>query len=542
MTVTPNLGAALQRLRHRFRRRTVWIDALCINQNDLEERAQQVSFMKDIYARAKHVAVWLEDNNVDAQRSASNATTAISIIQQCAKYAYKEIGLGNRLTSHLATIPREDRYSDLKLERKIPQYGDIKWEAVWWFYQLPWFSRVWIIQEIREDARATMFIGSDSVPWWDVVRASLWIFKNGYYLESSRITPQLLLRPSVIIGSIYNNPESSLFHLLTRYTLVLFSATDPRDKVFALLSLSCEEDDMRHPLTRPDYGKSTQRIFGDVIRYLVSKPSTPFSTPRLDALGLGCIEDDISLGSAWPVEGTESPEDEAEEPFPSWVPRWDKGVQFYGCLSCSRLALEWVTSGDSVTEMGNHNSHSSLVLRGLRVSAVSIIDRSLHCTEDQILDGKLSGLLRNLLRKSIEYLPRHEGPDTVEEAFTAAILAGNVKDEETLAQFVYSDVEKYISSIKNGIHQTQLVDFENAIRFNYTIFFTEDGHIGCGPSKMKVGDEVLLLFGGRILYVLRPKDAHHQFIGECYVHGYMHGKAMEMWEAGTLKDEWVDLQ
>jgi hypothetical protein len=66
MTVTPNLGAVLQRLRGRFRRRTVWIDALYINQNDLEERTQQVSFMKDIYERAKHVVVWLGDNNVDA--------------------------------------------------------------------------------------------------------------------------------------------------------------------------------------------------------------------------------------------------------------------------------------------------------------------------------------------------------------------------------------------------------------------------------------------------------------------------------------------
>jgi hypothetical protein len=142
MTVTPNLGAALQRLRHRFRRRTVWIDALCINQNDLEERAQQVSFMKDIYARARHVVVWLGDNNVDARMSAVNVTTAISIIRQCAKHAYEEVGIGNQVMPQLAIIEREDKHSDLKLGRKIPQPGDIKWGAVLWFYQLPWFSRV----------------------------------------------------------------------------------------------------------------------------------------------------------------------------------------------------------------------------------------------------------------------------------------------------------------------------------------------------------------------------------------------------------------
>jgi hypothetical protein len=142
----------------------------------------------------------------------------------------------------------------------------------------------------------------------------------------------------------------------------------------------------------------------------------------------------------------------------------------------------------------------------------------------------------------MKYFPCHEGPDTVKEVFTATILAGNVKGEETLAHFAYSDVEEYLSNLGNGTHHSQRVKFLMAIRFSYTIFFTEDGHIGCGPSKMLAGDEVWLLFGGRVLYVLRPKDDHQQFIGECYVHGYMHGKAMEMWKAGKLKDEWVDLQ
>ncbi|KAE9376425.1 hypothetical protein N431DRAFT_330729, partial [Stipitochalara longipes BDJ] len=50
--VIPNLGAALQRLRqieHETRRSRIWIDAICINQADLNERAHQVSFMKNIY-------------------------------------------------------------------------------------------------------------------------------------------------------------------------------------------------------------------------------------------------------------------------------------------------------------------------------------------------------------------------------------------------------------------------------------------------------------------------------------------------------------
>lgn len=127
-------------------------------------------------------------------------------------------------------------------------------------------------------------------------------------------------------------------------------------------------------MTRPDYGKSTKRVFGDVIRYLVSRPREDCDAAELDALGLGCSEDGIFQGGVEPVERIESPKGEAEEPFPSWVPRWDKDVPFNGCLSSSKLALDWTTSWDSVIEMGNRNSHSSLVLKGLRVSTASIID------------------------------------------------------------------------------------------------------------------------------------------------------------------------
>jgi hypothetical protein len=49
MNVTPNLGAALQRLRYSDLTRILWVNAICINQKDLDERAQQVSIMGDVY-------------------------------------------------------------------------------------------------------------------------------------------------------------------------------------------------------------------------------------------------------------------------------------------------------------------------------------------------------------------------------------------------------------------------------------------------------------------------------------------------------------
>ncbi|KAF8859326.1 heterokaryon incompatibility, partial [Acephala macrosclerotiorum] len=61
-SVTPNLGAALRRLRYKEKWRLVWIDAICVNQEDLDERSQQVMLMRNIYSPARRVIVWLGED------------------------------------------------------------------------------------------------------------------------------------------------------------------------------------------------------------------------------------------------------------------------------------------------------------------------------------------------------------------------------------------------------------------------------------------------------------------------------------------------
>ncbi|KAH6674395.1 heterokaryon incompatibility protein-domain-containing protein, partial [Halenospora varia] len=57
-----NLEAALRRLRLSGKQRTIWIDAVCINQNDIQERQDQVSLMRQIYEQAEQVVIWLGEN------------------------------------------------------------------------------------------------------------------------------------------------------------------------------------------------------------------------------------------------------------------------------------------------------------------------------------------------------------------------------------------------------------------------------------------------------------------------------------------------
>jgi hypothetical protein len=63
--ISPNLYAALRRLRSPHSALSIWVDAICINQQDDAERARQVGLMRDIYQRSDEVCIWLGESNGD---------------------------------------------------------------------------------------------------------------------------------------------------------------------------------------------------------------------------------------------------------------------------------------------------------------------------------------------------------------------------------------------------------------------------------------------------------------------------------------------
>lgn len=88
--VTKNLYEALLGLRDRYLPRIIWIDAICINQNDTGEREHQVGMMAEIYARASRVIVWLEEIIVDGDRGGGEVITncdhALEVISKAATH------------------------------------------------------------------------------------------------------------------------------------------------------------------------------------------------------------------------------------------------------------------------------------------------------------------------------------------------------------------------------------------------------------------------------------------------------------------------
>jgi hypothetical protein len=217
----------------------------------------------------------------------------------------------------------------------------------------------------------------------------------------------------------------------------------------------------------------------------------------------------------------------------------EKSLPPYWGLILSQGGFQWSASQDSLTIIGKTYSSSSLVLKGIRVTTVAKHYETLKepWTHYKLSDEDEKRIIKALLYATTKVLPNYAGPDTIEEAFASTITAGIHKNDinslDLPPEFLHkADLEAYL---RNGSQSDDGLQFRNALRFHYTYFTTADGRLGIGDLGLKNGDEICVLFGGRVLYIIRPLDSHFKLVGECYVHGYMNGEVMDLWKDGHLR-------
>jgi hypothetical protein len=251
--VSRTLGLAMKYLRCELDR-ILWIDAICINQNDMEERSSQVSIMSLIYTHAQRVCVWLGEHDDDSR----NAITFIRQVSRAATHGDVE-------------------YGDDPVH--IPM-----WRAFLAFMQREWFTRRWVVQEIVMAARASVYCGSDELQWQDLAIAVV-VFEHLAYVphlderglvtnwfeSMSQLRASILLKVSskairmiTTSGYIEKQPESpgsrSLEYLVT--SLADFECQQPHDHVYALIAMA--EDAFPTPPTfSTDYSPAAimRRVF-----------------------------------------------------------------------------------------------------------------------------------------------------------------------------------------------------------------------------------------------------------------------------------------
>jgi hypothetical protein len=144
-TVTRNLSMELADIQHHLAGSPLWVDALCIDQNNVLERNHQVQKMADIYQRASRVHAWLG-------RPDGRSPSFVSFLHH----------LGNLLDGmgYLATRYREtENFLTTIHERKY------EWVSLAAGTELPYWYRLWIVQEIGLASDLVVHYGSTSINW-----------------------------------------------------------------------------------------------------------------------------------------------------------------------------------------------------------------------------------------------------------------------------------------------------------------------------------------------------------------------------------------
>jgi hypothetical protein len=239
ISVTKNCHSALSRLRLPARERLMWIDAICIDQTNIQERNDQVAMMGQIYNKATRVVI-------DVGEASEDSALALDAIENCADDKLYGFHIGLRVR-----------------------------DAVGDFYRRAWFSRVWVLQEVFMSANAIVMCGNMIVNWSTIRPRRIWVDSRPareaehWHVELPAVIPYVLS-----IGSHQSRRYSAredIFQLLLEGASC--NATDARDKVFALLPMVHDALDCG---LKADYSKPVSQVYMEIAVWLLQKVGVSF--------------------------------------------------------------------------------------------------------------------------------------------------------------------------------------------------------------------------------------------------------------------------
>jgi hypothetical protein len=519
--------------------RVLWIDAICINQQDDEEKAHQVQMMRQIYSLAKDVVVWLGEND-------AHIPSTLEIINTCLQIGAQNLEPAtdtDTAASYFAPSGKVDFDA-------LPPPDSESWDCFSEFYETTWFSRVWVIQESILASSATIYVGDYELSWEAVGKTAIWASGALYNTDFEQV--RLCARNAAFIFTYARPRGSQLYPLadLLNFTSG-FQATQPVDQIYALLGIVDDEDIV------VDYSLPLVRVYTQVARHLLQRQ------PDLEVLSM--------------VHHTLS-DNALEEGFPSWVPRWHSRSEYPGIIFNQTPKSDAYSTATAVpVQLSPESIEDQIRMKGFMFDTVEKVgpviedfDIGPDCFDDNDI-FRSEDIIKSYLLPGAVYPTGEESKVALLITLTAGL---NVQFEAAQSDPHYlSEAQSFFNAffelskkskrprrksadqaIRRNKKEGLIPEFEgnDAVRRYYDavvnacsqhrIFVTTKGYIGLGPPSMQQDDVVAILFGGKVPLVLRKTDAHWALEGECYLHGVMLGEAIEAWKGGDLTSEWFEIK
>jgi len=512
-SVPHNLEAALRALRNleeTLLGMCYWIDSLCIDQENIEERNEQVKRMQEIYGRARAVIVWLgQEEEMDR--------IAIQIMHD------------------------PDPPTDLLRS---------EWPTLFAFTQKSYWNRCWIIQELAMNHNSTLFLCGQFKLTRKMTKSGAFEGRIFSYISEDynyQTRHKVQLDASAMFDRMSNlidfTPDKgigegaeSLLDLV-RGT----KATDERDKIYSILGLL---DPAISADVTPNYSLSVQQVYTDFMKSAIK------GSRRLNQIVFGSIS--------------------AEQGWPSWVPDWrkpprrfhDHTMIFHYASSVRPAKFRFIEkernriflscSGFHVDTVDGIAAEPPLDSYATRSSAVSdrYSGRTLEAIGQTFIMGNPTVVGRLLFT-----VPWNLSRDTDDS------IANILLNPKWLRTFHFHYFERWdkfrrynkdfcISGQKFRTlfappdeHSLDIGPTLDALRYTVqcldrrVFITTRTGYVGLAPVETRPGDVVAILLGCRWPLVLRLcNSGFYQLVGECYIHGLMDGEIFDQKRDGHVSE------
>lgn len=566
--VTPNLYSALKNLRHPTRTHVLWVDALCINQRDINERNYQVAEMKTIYKMAKCVFMWLGEQT-DESELAMKWLLSGELCSLEMESSLRNNGTVGDL-SKFRDVPCRERYSR-GLEDLLRR---------------PYWTRVWIVQEVVLASAPLLCCGTYGASWDSLA----------HVIKSQELIYTMSQKEHEMVGQDFPEPwrsewlktSASLLKSVEKGALSLAEywrktmngapisfleglvigrqrcATNSRDHIYGVLGFV----DSR-PI-RPEYGEPVISIYRDLVRHEIvnsqsldiltacksfdpdNHPFYDYFDPKGQNPAPGLLEQrsitDVTTNHV--LRRLESIKADKNgrcqqlilaatsvglSALPSWVPRWDLQVpalEQYILLLNKHRKNQFRAAGDTVAKFEFLPNNQQLRLDGLLFDHISFMSEHPSAVPHSRFEFA-SENKKEWERWRKQFLERKKNPyggleDQRDAFYKCTILGKNnitmdweIKRDNLFYKYIFYHLmgwdPKSSPKTHSSISSSHILPYLGELLFApsfHRFFITEQGYIGRGPKCIKEGDAVCIFLGGKVPFILRGKGRHYYLLGE----------------------------
>lgn len=511
-SVTASLHAALFRLRLNSEKRSLWIDQICIKQEDTDEKASQIRLMRHVYSHCTRCLIWLDE--LDSSITLDDAKGALEI---CDYLANKSLPVPSCFQSPDAVL------GAVRALSSIGPQAHTWWHRVWTAQEsiLPSSKRLmWGPLELEWDV-LDQWASTKTTPWvrWESDSGDL----TGTGKSEAEINGALNECLNVLGTNVMSvngaNQGSGPISTIVKWRRR--NASNPQDKVFGLLGLLPPDMPMPHT-DKCNHKTPTNQVYRaftlDVMLYteslepLVIEPRTSPGTPGMPrwAIDMRCVSM-FSVDPFYRIRGCGDG-------------RYD---------ACAGRKLDTATLLDTAAVPEYHGR--VLGLSGVMVDTVEVTGAEspkLLSSQMPSLE-KIAAVLRGWMEMARLFQDSLDGAldgDKFEEAFYRVLVSDSVRDgnQDVERRPNQEDLAAVSGFLKTGSGLINGLPSWPEYVGNQTFFITKSGMMGMGHWDIETGDQIWICDGGPMPLAIRPKKGARaldfDFVGCCYAHNIMKGE------------------